>query len=59
MNDAEQLIRACATKKLTRDVTYDVMKNAAAKNAEDEALAFLQGENAQRGGPARIRATTF
>jgi hypothetical protein len=59
MNDAEQLIRACATKKLCRDVTYDQLKMSAAANAEEEALRYLLGETAQRGGPARIRATKF
>ena len=59
MNEAEQLIRYAAKKKIALDVTRDMgVAQVAAKN-EADALAFLRGETAQRGGPAKIRATRF
>lgn len=59
MNEAEQLIRATAKKKIFRDILRDTEQAGAMAQAEREALDFLNAETAWRGGPMRIRATQF
>lgn len=58
-NEAEQLIRYCAKRKLFTDLIRDPAQAAVNQGLETQQYGILQAETAKRGGPATIRPTQW
>ena len=58
-NEAEQLIRYCAKRKMFSDLLRDPDQMQINKALEDNQFNILQSETAKRGGPATIRPTQW
>ena len=59
VNEAEELIRAAAKKRLFQQILFDADRAAAMEQAEAAALAALRRETRLRTGTGRIKATQF